>query len=1190
MKNTAPSALRKVHWVIGLILVSVGGAQAANLTQYWPFDDGPGSAAVTNAVSGGNAGTLVGLTPATTWTTDKPAALTYSTAAISLSEANGYVNLKNLHLKGSATLSLWINPANYDAGDLRLFSQVPYVSPYGGVVRLDPFGAGGVQANGGGDWVNIGSLDQIPAGAWTHLAFVYQDGFLRLWVNGVKQAYSAVTGFEFDAADFGLGARFDLNGVLGGPFGNGFTGAIDDVSVWNGPLSSGSIAKLARGTRPTLINDVAESEPTAPAKLAQYFPLEETAGSTTVANAVNGGNSGQLLEGDASTAWIRNDHPAALSYSTTALSLDGAGAYVNAGNVKLKDEGTISLWVKPLAMEPDTRLYSLVTVPDAYAGVTSMNMLPNNVVSKGAVLVYSGAWQLLAGGDTLQQGRWSHLAFAYASDKVTLYVDGVARFSAASGLDFDAAELGLGARLGLQTGRAYNGLMDDVSIWDKALQPSSIRKLAGGVSPKDVVDSPATEPPTIFSPPTGLTAVLGDAAVFSVTARGAGTLMYQWQKGGVSLSGATNNPFTLAAVGLADAGDYRVVVANAFGSETSQVAKLIVDPGVPVIVTEPASVSRRAGFAASFAVMANGAKPLRYQWYKGTNAIPGATETNYTTGALTPADAGDYSVVVANVSGSVTSQAATLTLVTSPAAVNVNLMAQAGSYEYAGTAAAPDLAGTVWNQITEAALAAAANRELKLTDSDGVASAITFSSDSFADLQPTFFADNGGGNNLQRTYWHVGGGNVTPSFGFKNLDPKIKYDVYVYGIATDFGTGSTEQFSRVGGESRPVSPASDTGFPVVGEDYALFSGITGVTEAMFTAGEAGNTAVFSTVTGLQLIKASDSPHVLKSPASQFVRPGSRVEFSFEVQGTPPFTYEWRKNGTPITGAHGATYTITSAKLEDAGEYTVVVSNSAGSATSGPATLRVQNAPPAVNVNLVSGSTEYRGTAAAPDIGTAWNSVSEDLLAADPNREVALTDSDGTAVDLKFFSGSFGEPGSGWFANNGGGNNLQASYWHVGGGKISPEFGFRGLDPAKIYDIYVYGMETDFGLGWGQAYTLVGGETKTVKEQPNTGFPIEGEDYVVFRGVTGVKEVKLTSGHAGNYFSTVTGLQIIQGEKLTPAQLSIKLSGNVAIISWTGTGRLQQADQVVGPWQNVANSISPYQAPIAGASKFFRVAQ
>ena len=63
-------------------------------------------------------------------------------------------------------------------------------------------------------------------------------------------------------------------------------------------------------------------------------------------------------------------------------------------------------------------------------------------------------------------------------------------------------------------------------------------------------------------------------ATFSVVAVGAPVLVYQWQKGGVTLLGATNASLTLTNVVAADAGDYRVVITNAFGSVTSAVATL----------------------------------------------------------------------------------------------------------------------------------------------------------------------------------------------------------------------------------------------------------------------------------------------------------------------------------------------------------------------------------------------------------------------------------------------------------------------------------------------------------------------------------------------------------------------------------------------------------------------------------------
>ena len=116
---------------VALGLVLVQPAYAAQLTQYWPLDEAPGSATAANAVAGGNTGTLVQFDPANAWVTDKPAMLSHSTRAIAFSGGPEYVNFQNIHRKGSATVSLWVKPATFDPGDVRLYSQVPYVTPYG---------------------------------------------------------------------------------------------------------------------------------------------------------------------------------------------------------------------------------------------------------------------------------------------------------------------------------------------------------------------------------------------------------------------------------------------------------------------------------------------------------------------------------------------------------------------------------------------------------------------------------------------------------------------------------------------------------------------------------------------------------------------------------------------------------------------------------------------------------------------------------------------------------------------------------------------------------------------------------------------------------------------------------------------------------------------------------------------------
>jgi hypothetical protein len=67
-------------------------------------------------------------------------------------------------------------------------------------------------------------------------------------------------------------------------------------------------------------------------------------------------------------------------------------------------------------------------------------------------------------------------------------------------------------------------------------------------------------------------------------------------------------------------------------------------------------------------------------------------------------------------------------------------------------------------------------------------------------------------------------------------------------------------------------------------------------------------------------------------------PGSTVRFFPGYRGAPPTSYQWRKNGQPISGATSSIYTINSASASDTGSYDVFVSNACGGEFSTPATL------------------------------------------------------------------------------------------------------------------------------------------------------------------------------------------------------------------------------------------------------------
>jgi glucose/arabinose dehydrogenase len=116
----------------------------------------------------------------------------------------------------------------------------------------------------------------------------------------------------------------------------------------------------------------------------------------------------------------------------------------------------------------------------------------------------------------------------------------------------------------------------------------------------------------------------------------------------------------------------------------------------PSITTQPASQTVAAGQSVTFSVGATGTQPLAYQWQRGTTNIAGATSASYTFTAQAADNGATFRVIVSNAFGSVTSNAATLTVtqnsaptatITAPAAGT--LYTAGGTVNYAGTGTDP---------------------------------------------------------------------------------------------------------------------------------------------------------------------------------------------------------------------------------------------------------------------------------------------------------------------------------------------------------------------------------------------------------------------------------------------------------------------------------------------------------------------
>ncbi len=168
-------------------------------------------------------------------------------------------------------------------------------------------------------------------------------------------------------------------------------------------------------------------------------------------------------------------------------------------------------------------------------------------------------------------------------------------------------------------------------------------------------------PASVTSDPSPVTACVGSLATFNVAAGGTSPT-FQWRKDGTPIGGATSNSFSIAAVGLADAGNYDCVVTNSCNSVTSTAAALTIGEGVAV-TADPQAATACTGMPASFSISFSGSGAT-FQWRKDTSNISGANADTYTIAAVAAADAGSYDCVVTNACGTATSAAASLTVQT----------------------------------------------------------------------------------------------------------------------------------------------------------------------------------------------------------------------------------------------------------------------------------------------------------------------------------------------------------------------------------------------------------------------------------------------------------------------------------------------------------------------------------------------
>jgi hypothetical protein len=423
----------------------------------------------------------------------------------------------------------------------------------------------------------------------------------------------------------------------------------------------------------------------------------------------------------------------------------------------------------------------------------------------------------------------------------------------------------------------------------------------------------------------GATVALSGPASMTTTADSSGNYTFSGLPNGAFTVAPSHPGYTFTPTSLSTTVNGSNVTGVNFTASASTAA--------PTITAQPVNQTVAAGQTASFTVVATGTAPLSYQWQKSGANIAGATSASYTTPATTTSDNGaTFGVVVSNTAGTVTSAVATLTV--NAAAVAPNITAQPVSQ----TVTAGQTAGFSVSATGTAPLSYQWQKNgVNIAGANAVSyvTPATTTSDNGATFR-VVVSNSAGTTTSAAATLAVNGAAVAPTITAQPVNQTVT-------------AGQTASFGAVATGTAPLSYQwQKSGVNIAGAISATYTtpatttSDNGATFRVVVSNTAGT--VTSAAATLTVNAAAVAPTITGQPVGQTVTAGQTAGFSVSATGTAPLSYQWQKNGVTIAGATSATYTTPATTPSDNGAtFVVVVSNTAGSATSTPATLTVNAA-------------------------------------------------------------------------------------------------------------------------------------------------------------------------------------------------------------------------------------------------------
>jgi len=666
--------------------------------------------------------------------------------------------------------------------------------------------------------------------------------------------------------------------------------------------------------------------------LGGYWKFDETQG-PTAADSSGLGNTGTWNNFTPPFGSTTDAAPVNFS-NPRALRFDGVSDYVKVNDAPSLDptsQITLSAWVKVNGHTAGGDNYIIVKdwgPYNAYALLlrNSGGSSPQGVVFElsngGGVASYTGPDD----NNFYMDGNWHHIAATYDEFYMKLYVDGVLKSSSPQSTSAivninNPLYIGAGA-FWYGSGHFWNGSIDDTRVYGRALSGPEIQFLA----------SSGPVAPGISTQPSNQSVAVGNTASFSVTASGNPSPTVQWQlstDGGTTfnnINGATSATYSFTAQASDNSHQFRAVFTNSSGTATSTAATLTVGVA-PSITAQPTNQTVTAGNTAAFSVTASGTAPLSYQWTKNGTNISGATSASYTTPATTSGDNGaSFAVVVTNSVGSVTSNNAALT---------VNAVLSVPTITTQPSNQTVTAGQTVTLSVTASGTAPLSYQWTKNGTTISGATSASYTTPA------TIGADNGATFSVTVTN-SVGSATSSVAILTVNISPSLTTQP----VRQTVNMGQTATFSVTASGTAPLSYQwQKNGTNISGATSSSYTTpATAISDSGATFDVVVTNPAGSVTSSIVTLTVNISPSLTVQPMNQTVNAGQTATFSVTAMGTPAPAYQWRKNGTNITGATSSSYTTPATAISDSGAtFDVVVTNSLGNITSIAATLTVNPA-------------------------------------------------------------------------------------------------------------------------------------------------------------------------------------------------------------------------------------------------------